>query len=228
MGPYLAQKYRSTLLLNLEVRLRGRFAYLDKLGLTMDTLFWEKQEADSICQHHILNMYHVYRVVQKKGTVLLSTSLAWPAVAGCSRAETFTQLSSIYFAQPCNRSPKKWLAFLILVADSLNFCKASINGLSALLNPPYTENASLHIKERNISWKPISPRRFFGMYWIWLPGYAGGFSTPQHFLPAAKQSRSYRGPILLLLSSIRESSNPEFLWNCNLLTTSFKRPWVPK
>ena len=42
-----------------------------------------------------------YRVVQKKGTVLLSTSLAWPAVAGCSRAEIFSQLSSISFAQPC-------------------------------------------------------------------------------------------------------------------------------
>ena len=39
--------------------------------------------------------------MQKKGTVLLSTSLAWPAVAGCSRAETFSQLCSISFAQPC-------------------------------------------------------------------------------------------------------------------------------
>ena len=43
----------------------------------------------------------MYRLVQKKGTVLLSTSLAWPAVAGCSRAEAFSQLSSISFAQPC-------------------------------------------------------------------------------------------------------------------------------
>ena len=43
----------------------------------------------------------IYRVVQKKGTVLLSTSLAWPAVAGCSWAETFSQLSSISFSQPC-------------------------------------------------------------------------------------------------------------------------------
>ena len=43
----------------------------------------------------------MYRVVQKKGTVLLSTSLAWPAVAGCSRAETFSLLSAISFAQPC-------------------------------------------------------------------------------------------------------------------------------
>ena len=42
-----------------------------------------------------------YRLVQKKDTVLLSTSLAWPAVAGCSRAETFSQLSAISFAQPC-------------------------------------------------------------------------------------------------------------------------------
>ena len=38
---------------------------------------------------------------RKKGTVMLSTSLAWPAVAGCSRAETFSQLSSNSFAQPC-------------------------------------------------------------------------------------------------------------------------------
>ena len=42
-----------------------------------------------------------YRLLQKKGTVLLSTSLAWQAVAGCSRAETFSQLSAISFAQPC-------------------------------------------------------------------------------------------------------------------------------
>ena len=46
-------------------------------------------------------MMEEYRVVQKKGTVLLSTSLAWLAVAGCCRAETFSQLSSISFAQPC-------------------------------------------------------------------------------------------------------------------------------
>ena len=37
----------------------------------------------------------------KKGTVLLSTSLAWPALAGCTQAETFSQLSAISFAQPC-------------------------------------------------------------------------------------------------------------------------------
>ena len=37
----------------------------------------------------------------EKGSVLLSTSLAWLAVAGCSRAETSSQLSSISFAQPC-------------------------------------------------------------------------------------------------------------------------------
>ena len=43
----------------------------------------------------------MYRVVLKIGTGLLSTSLVWPAVAGCSQAETFSQLSSISFAQPC-------------------------------------------------------------------------------------------------------------------------------
>ena len=42
----------------------------------------------------------------EKGTVLLRTSLAWPAVAGCSRAETFFQLSAISFAQPCIIRPK--------------------------------------------------------------------------------------------------------------------------
>ena len=47
-----------------------------------------------------------YRLVQKKKTVLLSTSLAWPAVAGCSRAETFSQLSSLSFAQPCTYSDR--------------------------------------------------------------------------------------------------------------------------
>ena len=38
---------------------------------------------------------------EKKWTVSLSTSLACPALDGCSRAETFSQLSPIYFAQPC-------------------------------------------------------------------------------------------------------------------------------
>ena len=37
----------------------------------------------------------------EKGTVMLSTSLAWPAVAVTSQAETFSQLSAISFAQPC-------------------------------------------------------------------------------------------------------------------------------
>ena len=32
---------------------------------------------------------------------MLSTSLAWPAVAGCSRAENLSQLTAISFAQPC-------------------------------------------------------------------------------------------------------------------------------
>ena len=47
-----------------------------------------------------LPVIQFYRVVLKKGTVLLSTSLAWPAVAGCSRAETFSQLSAISLLDP--------------------------------------------------------------------------------------------------------------------------------
>ena len=43
----------------------------------------------------------LYRLVQKKGTVLLSTSLSWPALAGCRRAETFSQLSSKKFTTLC-------------------------------------------------------------------------------------------------------------------------------
>ena len=38
MGPYLAYKFRATRLLDLELKLPGRFAYLDSLGLTMDIL----------------------------------------------------------------------------------------------------------------------------------------------------------------------------------------------
>ena len=55
----------------------------------------------------------LYRVVQKKGTVLLSISLAWPAVAGCSWAETFSQLSFITFGLPSTwpqlGPPEIWL-----------------------------------------------------------------------------------------------------------------------
>ena len=48
----------------------------------------------------ILHRKFKYRVVQKKGTVLLSTSLAWSAVAGCSRAETFSQqIYSLFTSQ---------------------------------------------------------------------------------------------------------------------------------
>ena len=57
---------------------------------------------------------------RKKWIVLLSTSLAGPAVAGCSRAETFSQLSSISFAQPCTRPYDK--ARLILLGASSRPC----------------------------------------------------------------------------------------------------------
>ena len=39
MGPYLATKYRlGTKLPNLATRLKNRFAYLDRLGLTMNIM----------------------------------------------------------------------------------------------------------------------------------------------------------------------------------------------
>ena len=42
-----------------------------------------------------------YSVVQKKVTVLLSTSLAWSAWAGCDWAELFSEPGTKIFAQPC-------------------------------------------------------------------------------------------------------------------------------
>ena len=64
-------------------------------------------------------MILLYRAVQKKGTVLLSTSLAWPAVAGCSRAETLSQLSTISFAQPCTLYPPLKIRLAILTVEPL-------------------------------------------------------------------------------------------------------------
>ena len=49
----------------------------------------------------------LYRLVQKKRNVLLSTSLAWPAVAGSRRAETFSQLSSNKFTPHCKVNPNQ-------------------------------------------------------------------------------------------------------------------------
>ena len=53
---------------------------------------------------------NMYREVQMQfcSSCLLSNSLAWPAVAGCSRAETFSQLSSNKFAPLCS-SPRQAL-----------------------------------------------------------------------------------------------------------------------
>ena len=64
-----------------------------KLNIEQDE--WKRVRCNQAAQ------IDIYRVVQKKWTVLLSNSLAWTAVAGCSRAETFSQLSSISFPQPC-------------------------------------------------------------------------------------------------------------------------------
>ena len=60
-----------------------------------------ESRASLLTHVHLANFLPIYRLVQKRGTVLLSTSLTWPAAAGSSRAETCYQLSSISFAQPC-------------------------------------------------------------------------------------------------------------------------------
>ena len=59
---------------------------------------WRNLRLTAVCHPASSN---TCRVVQKKGTVMQSISLAGQAVAGCSRAETFSQHSSISFAQPC-------------------------------------------------------------------------------------------------------------------------------
>ena len=41
--------------------------------------------------------------MRKKVTVLLSTSLAWPAWAGGRGAELFSQPGTNFFAQPCTK-----------------------------------------------------------------------------------------------------------------------------
>ena len=51
-------------------------------------------------------MHRPVQTCAEKRAVLLRTSLAWPAVAGYSRAETFSQLSAISFARPCT-----WLEY---------------------------------------------------------------------------------------------------------------------
>ena len=48
-----------------------------------------------------ISVENAYRVVRKKVTVLLSTSLAWAASAGCSWAVLFSQPCTNFFAQPC-------------------------------------------------------------------------------------------------------------------------------
>ena len=68
----------------------------------------------------MISILQLYIVVVKKGTVLLSTSLSWPAVAGCSRAETFYQLSSIPFAQPCIVSETQKSQNKTLVSETQN------------------------------------------------------------------------------------------------------------
>ena len=55
-----------------------------------------RRDSRNLLEENLLCGVNTYRLVQKK-----CTSLAWPAVAGCSRAETCSQLSAISFAQPC-------------------------------------------------------------------------------------------------------------------------------
>ena len=94
----------------------------------------------------------LYRVVQKKGTVLLSNSLAWPAVAGCSWAETFSQLSSISFAQPCtyNRCLKLRLSAFLrwAVQRGVNLFELSWEKVSARLQPATAGHARLVLSKQ--------------------------------------------------------------------------------
>ena len=73
-----------------------------KLNGLREAKVWSQQHFLQLLGIFRVIIIVIYRLVQKKRTVLLSSNLAWPAVAGCSWAETFSQLSSISFAQPCN------------------------------------------------------------------------------------------------------------------------------
>ena len=55
----------------------------------------------------------------EKRTISLSTSLVLPAVAGCSRAETFSQLSSISFPQPYTKQKTFDLSLPLLFCRSV-------------------------------------------------------------------------------------------------------------
>ena len=86
---FSATKYKYT-----AYRINGHMVY-GQITYIWSIFSWSKVRS------FINKIDRIYRVVQKKGTGLLNTSLAWPAVAGCSPAETFSQLCSISFAQPC-------------------------------------------------------------------------------------------------------------------------------
>ena len=73
-----------------------------RIQIKIGDLKWLREWIFLILRQHPPRNMFFYRIVHNKGTDLLSTSLAWPAVAGWSKAETFSQLSSIYFAQPCS------------------------------------------------------------------------------------------------------------------------------
>ena len=53
------------------------------------------------CRRWIASSIVRFFGTQSHGTVLLSTSLAWPAVCSQAETETFSQLSAIPFALPC-------------------------------------------------------------------------------------------------------------------------------
>ena len=53
----------------------------------------------------------------QRGVNLLSTGLAWPAVAGCRRAETFSQLSSNKFTTLCRRMIVSDTSCLVIVVS---------------------------------------------------------------------------------------------------------------
>ena len=116
---------------------------------------------------------------RKKGTVSLSTSQAWLAVAGCSRAETFSQLSSISFAQPCRAfasTINEFAVFVVKEEENRHFVGIGKRGKTGTKkdkgNKPIRPKRALQLP---MHWQAFIFFRssFFSFY-----GKAGGENSP--------------------------------------------------